>query len=157
MADLLNIREYRILIGQRPRLTTPKPGECRHNNLLAEEHGEIVRCSDCQAQVSAYWALMRFGEQYRQHLQVLDAQRQSLNDDIEKAKHLRAAVKIEEDWRRRKFIPTCPHCRKPITSEDRFGSSQVNRERYGQGALPMEFKPVLKIVGVQEQSCSAPK
>ena len=100
-------------------------GECAHKKLRAEEDGEILICTDCNKQVSAWWALMRFSRQVSDWKDSITHREQIVAEAEKRTVVLRAAQKVEEAWRRRKFNPCCPHCHKPIGPEDGFGREQM--------------------------------
>lgn len=101
--------------------------ECDHSQLEMEDHGEIVRCVKCKAQVSAYWALQFVASLLAQRERKLD----SRSREIEAAKnhnfHLIAAKEVESAWRSKMAI-RCPHCGGGIIPEDRPGSSMMSKD-----------------------------
>ncbi|MGC2234289.1 MAG: hypothetical protein WBA09_22500 [Candidatus Acidiferrum sp.] len=101
------------------------PGECPHKKLEAQEAGEILICEDCGKQVSAWWALMRFARQVSDWKDSLDARAKEVAEAEQRTVILRAAQKVEEAWRRHKFLPCCPHCHAAIRPEDGFGREQM--------------------------------
>jgi transcription elongation factor Elf1 len=144
MSNVFDIGDYELT---RQRYRPYNSTECQHKKLLSEDEGEILTCKDCGKQVSAYWVLMRWLDQYQKMIDNFTAQRAALIEDNEKAVVHRAALKIEEEWRRKKYVPTCPHCRKGITPMDGFGSGKTSDK---QNALPMVMKPNLEVVTNEE-------
>jgi hypothetical protein len=103
------------------------PGVCEHRHLTADENGEIITCKECKKQVSAYWLIKRTMSEWAEFSRKIKAQREQLDADLKKAVVLRAAQDVEKAWRRRKMVPTCPHCRHAILPTDGFGLSCVSR------------------------------
>lgn len=103
------------------------PGECQHRKLRAEENGEILICLDCDKQISAWWALMRFSRQVSDWKDNMDSRAKSLADAEARGVILLAAQVVEKAWRRRKMVPVCPHCKNPILPTDGFGRMNVRK------------------------------
>jgi len=113
------------ITGKRGGTLIEMQGECPHKRLQAAEDGEILTCLDCDRQVSAWWALMRFARQVDKWKESIESRAKEIEDASKRTVVLRAALKVEEAWRRRKFKPCCPHCHKPIGPEDGFGREQM--------------------------------
>lgn len=151
ITKVYNIDEYRIEVnGDNHGIRFSTDKGCPHRHLYFDENGQTVECTDCKKQVTAWWALMAMARGIEQEQRRLQSDRKQLEE--EKARNLthKAAIAVEDAWRRHKYIPTCPHkgCNKPITPQDAFGTrgGLVSRAHYGSSALPMEMKPVLEIV-----------
>lgn len=102
-----------------------KSDDCKHDNLEADDDGQLVRCTDCKAQVSNYWVLMKFMRLYEEARDKLQRERTQLREDESKAVVLRAAQKIQHIWRG-KMLPCCPHCHRGIGPNDGFGNNRMN-------------------------------
>ena len=98
------------------------------------------------------WALRMYFTQHQAVEERLKAERERLNDDLGKAILHRAALAVQSAWRRLKFVPTCPHCSKPILPSDGFGKSATRQK---EGAKPLILRPNLEIVQDRETSTSA--
>ena len=126
MADIVDLGAFKLQRKHASLLTSKE--QCPHKSLQMEEHGQIVRCADCQVQVSAWWAL----GQLAAHWGRLERKQEQREDQLKKAMetnlHLVAARKVEAAWRSRKTVPACPHCNRGILPEDNLGSAQVSRE-----------------------------
>ena len=101
---------------------------CAHRKLTLDDNGELVTCDDCGKQVTAYWALRHIVEKWGEHAKVIERRRQVVQQQIEANVSLLAAQRVEKAWRRRKTVPTCPHCNEAIFPEDGFGGSSISRE-----------------------------
>lgn len=153
ITKIFNIDDFRIEVKAHDHgIRFGGDTTCPHKRLFFDENGQTVECQDCKKQVTAWWALFAMADGLKRMRERLEADQKML--DEEKAKNVthKAALKVETAWRRRNYIPTCPHdgCRKPILPPDGFGGGGVNKEFYGANALPMEMKPVLGIVGKEE-------
>lgn len=100
---------------------------CQHIRLEMDDLGETVKCIECGDQVSAYWALGRVVEQWRGHAKTLNRHVEAVKAEREAVLYLTAAKLAESAWRSRSTVPTCPHCRRGIFPDDRFGSSTVSK------------------------------
>jgi hypothetical protein len=103
------------------------PNQCAHRNLLAIEDGEVIRCKDCDTQVSAFWAFLRFSREYERFKEDLEIRAKEVIESEKRGVILKAAQRVEQAWRRRKMVPTCPHCRQPILPTDGFGNSCIRK------------------------------
>lgn len=121
----------------------PRSEECAHKRLQYVEHGELLLCLDCDKQVGAIWALRMYFTQVEREKEKLAAERTELEADTKKAVIHRAALAVQDAWRRRKYLPTCPHCRKPIEPSDRFGRSGTTQKEL---ALPLVMSANLEVV-----------
>lgn len=109
------------------------------------EHGELLKCLDCEKQVSAVWALKHFFTHYQVERERLDALRAELIKDEARLVTHKAALAVQDAWRKRHLVPTCPHCHKGILPSDSFGKTgAVNPDFYE--AKPLELRPNLKAV-----------
>lgn len=125
MNNLIEIGDFKLARenrgGRAPR------SECGHRHLTLDDNGEVVRCADCQTQVSAYWALTMLADEYKRQWDRLMAAKQALAEEKAKDIHMLAAKEVEKAWRSRTMIPTCPHCHRGIFPHDGFGRELVNK------------------------------
>jgi hypothetical protein len=130
------------------KVTFARGDACKHLRLQYIEHGELLECKDCNKQVSAVWALKVFFTQYEVEKEKLERMQAQIKADEERLVTHRAALMVQDAWRRRKMVPSCPHCHKGIEPPDGFGKSQLNPNYYP--SLPMEMRPNLEIVKDEE-------
>lgn len=126
MADVIDIGDWKLHIKGRHRMGAP--GECDHKHIELDERGDIVRCSKCGVQLSAFWALEMLADEYNRALSRLQAERATLAKAKESEICLLAAKKVEKAWRSRTMVPACPHCGNGILPQDGLGNASVNRE-----------------------------
>lgn len=103
-------------------------GRCPHTHVELDDDGGIVTCTKCNKQLDAYLTLRKMAEKWEDHARKVKSAADKVNEDAKAIVTLRAAKLIEEAWRSRTMIPTCPHCYVAILPEDGFGGSRVNRE-----------------------------
>ena len=101
---------------------------CVHLKVTLDDEGGIVTCDACGKQLDPYITLRRMCEKWEDHARQTRLAREKINEDAKAIITLRAAKLIQEAWRSRTMIPTCPHCHEAILPEDGFGNSRVNRE-----------------------------
>jgi len=105
-----------------------RDGDCRHTNLVADEVGETIICSDCGLQVTAFWALMKYSRNVKKYAADLNRRSKNLSELEAKTVTLKAALKVEKAWRRRNSVPTCPHCHEGILPTDGFGGPSRSKD-----------------------------
>lgn len=121
--------------------------QCHHRNLTFDENGQTVSCKDCELQVTAFWAFLMLAKQYKNLIDDIQRQRDRLAEEQARNLTHKAAIAVEDAWRKRKMIPTCPHCKKPVLPGDNFGAlgGLMSKDRATEGK-PMEFRAALEIV-----------
>lgn len=135
--------EWHDLKRQITKANTQK-GECPHKRIQYIEHGEMLLCRDCGKQVSAVWALKAYFTEYVIWRESFNAEVEAFRKEQERAVIHRAALAVQDAWRKKNLTPTCPHCHKGIEPPDGFGKTgAVNRNYYE--TLPMEMKPNLQL------------
>jgi hypothetical protein len=101
--------------------------ECRHLHVELDDNGDIVTCLDCNKQVSAYWALRNLTLEWEKAAKKVQLQQEKVREEANAKIHLIAARVVEQAWRRRSLVPTCPHCHAGILPTDGFGQSMMSR------------------------------
>lgn len=128
MSNVINLGEYRFTrTNTRDPFTKPK--DCQHKHITLNAHGEIVTCDDCGKQIGAFWALQEIVAGWDEWYRKLESARKDVADTASKQVVLRAALRVEQSWRSRTMVPTCPHCGVAILPTDGFGRSHINKER----------------------------
>ncbi len=125
MADIISIGDWQLQRKHEYRASFP--GDCDHKHIELDARGDVVRCTKCGAQLSAFWALEMLADEYNRALLRLQRERDELTKAKETDIHLLAARKVEKAWRSRTMVPACPHCRIGIFPEDGLGNSLVSR------------------------------
>lgn len=124
MGDVISIGEFELARkGAGKRLTDKL---CRHKHLQLED-GDVVRCADCNTQVSAYWALESIAFDWERMQSAHRHEKAELAEAKKRDIHLLAARAVEKVWRTKDMLPCCPHCGVGIAPEDGLGLSQINR------------------------------
>lgn len=101
---------------------------CQHKQLTLDDEGGIVMCDDCGRQVDNYVALSLLVERWWRLQERAERRAREIAAAEAKTVGLRAAQRVEQAWRSRTMVPTCPHCSEAIFADDGFGSSMANRE-----------------------------
>jgi hypothetical protein len=127
-------------------VTIPHEEECPHKRLQYMEHGELLLCLDCEKQVSAVWALRYFFTQLERDEEKREARRAAIIADEARLVVHRAALKFQEMVRRKKFMPSCPHCYKPITLEEMQHMGRIRIGYESTPPLPLAMKAQLELV-----------
>lgn len=126
MGDVVEIGDFSL--ARKNRGGYAPIGECAHKHLSLDDTGDVVRCADCNTQVSAYWALTMLADEYGRQWRRLQSGRQALDDAKAKEVTLLSAQRVEKAWRSRTTVPSCPHCNRGIFPQDGFGGAMVNKQ-----------------------------
>lgn len=121
-AKVVEIGEARV---KRKRATIDG---CKHLNQTYCTRECAIWCDDCGQQIDHFKAFLMLMEGFERQQDRLKSERRQLEEDKRKVVTLRAAQKVQEAWRRKKMVPTCPHCHTAIFPEDGFGSSAISKE-----------------------------
>ncbi len=129
MADskVVHIGDFGIARKSRGWLSQ-KASECKHKQVELDDNGHIVKCLKCGEAVSANWYLSMLAAEWQNAEEVRAAKDARLAADLAAGLTLQAAKRVEEAWRRRGTMPTCPHCHRGISQHDRFGSGMISRD-----------------------------
>ena len=100
---------------------------CQHRRIQLDDVGQVVKCLDCDKQVTAYWALSMLAADWKQQLGRLQREKDDAKAASEVTLHLKAAKQVESVWRSRNQLPCCPHCARGIDPADGLGSSTVSK------------------------------
>lgn len=122
-AQVVEIGDFRLKRERRTLLEG-----CQHKHMTLDDEGEFVMCDDCEKQIGNYAALRMLVERWALLQDRVDSQRAAIADAAGKTVELRAAQRVEQAWRSRSMVPTCPHCREAIFPVDGFGGTLVNKE-----------------------------
>jgi len=101
---------------------------CAHNRLLYDPQDKTIECRDCGRFIEAFSAFLTLVRNIGAEQQKLKGLREEVMQLREKEMHLLAAKKAESAWRKIKTVPTCPHCKEAIFSNDGFGNNWTNKK-----------------------------
>lgn len=101
---------------------------CRHQHLVYDVNERRIWCKDCETDVEAFDAFQIIVGQWHRAHDKLDRQRQEI-DQAKQANLVRIAAKrMDEQWRRKRSVPACPHCGCGLMPEDTEHMSRVSKE-----------------------------
>jgi len=100
---------------------------CQHRHIQLDDVGQVVKCMDCEKQVSAYWALSMLAADWKSQVSRLQREKDDAKAASEVSLHLKAAKQVESVWRSRNQLPCCPHCARGIDPADGLGSATVSK------------------------------
>jgi hypothetical protein len=102
---------------------------CQHRKILYDQQNQTTECADCKEQISPFVAFMCLVRQ-QDYLHDYWRRRKQEVEELEKRTIvLKAARKAEIAWRKRDWVPNCPHCAEPIFPGDGFGDHSSNKKR----------------------------
>jgi hypothetical protein len=154
MARIFNFAEFQITRredthGWNFSMGSGRDKDCPHLHLLFDENGHTVECKDCGREVSAWWAFMSLVERFQHEEERIELARVNALRAEQRVLTHKAAIAVEDAWRRHKYVPTCPHCGKPILPQDNFGSGNCMKTGK-EGSLPLKMVPVLALIKKDE-------
>lgn len=128
MSDLSNVVQFADLqIARLKDDHSRRLKGCQHRHVQLDDVGEVVKCMDCQSQVSAYWALQMLATDWKRQVDRLESEKSAVQTAGKLTLHLKAAKQVESVWRSRLQLPCCPHCDRGIMPEDGLGSRTVSK------------------------------
>lgn len=101
---------------------------CRHQSLTLSREGHVIRCNDCGDQVEPFWAFEQLVDSYNNAQQEFSRKVARHSEEMAQGIATKAARRVEEAWRSRSTVPTCPHCNEAIFAHDGFGGAAVSRD-----------------------------
>lgn len=122
MGDVIDVGSVRV------GLRTRKKTFCEHNRLEYDPSCESVSCADCGDAIGSFRAFMTLVRQHQRGWNAIKRRERELQDARQKNLHRIASRKVDEAWRSRSSVPTCPHCDEPIFPDDGFGGAGMGRK-----------------------------
>src|ERR1700721_4676613 len=110
---------YKVLLAGAGEVASIR---CSHPSLVYNNNGNIITCKECKQQLDPYWSAIHIFRGLHECYEQIDARRKQVEEMEAKVVTQKAALAVEKAWRRRKMIPTCPHCIKAILPGDGFGT-----------------------------------
>lgn len=122
MGDIIKIGE-----GKFERIWQER---CPHKHLLYDTTDETIRCSDCKRPINPFQAFMQVVRQFDAAQKEIDRRTTELHDLEQRSERglLKATQTVDRAWRKKRMVPTCPHCHVAIFPEDGLGNAMQNRE-----------------------------
>jgi hypothetical protein len=127
--NVVNLGDFRVtkvakrhVSLTRPQANTP----CNHLHVTLDDNGNVVTCDDCGVQIDPYYALHTLSTLWGSFQSDLERRIAKCTEAEEITLHLRAAKVVEQAWRDKQMVPTCPHCEGGIRASDRFGMAAIN-------------------------------
>lgn len=82
MDNIIKIGDFSIELKRR-KDNNDSP-ECKHDSISMDDNGDIVKCTDCNMQLSAYWALCQFTKEFNEYTKQLDGMANEMSKFPEK-------------------------------------------------------------------------
>jgi len=123
--NVISIHDYEFKhINKRSR---EKDEICEHRKLLLHENGGYITCSDCEIQVSGFWALKNMLTAYKDAWDEITEAKRRHNEQVKEKRFLRSLNMVDKAWRgKRQNAVCCPHCKAAILPEDDLGEIQTS-------------------------------
>lgn len=112
--NVVNIEDLRIARGQAERPYTA----CKHRNLSYDQNERRVYCLDCESDVEAFDAFLMLVERWDAASRSQEQREQAIREAEEHSLVSRASKVMDDEWRKQKTVPLCPHCSTALMPED---------------------------------------
>lgn len=121
---VVDIGDVRVARGMSRRAVST----CHHKKLVYDLKERRIWCKDCETDIEGFDAFeILVGQWHRAHNALEDRQREI--DEAKQANITRIAAKQMEDWwRKKRMIPSCPHCHTGLLPEDAARMGGVSKE-----------------------------
>lgn len=113
-ATITHIGDIRIARG----LTRVPHTNCQHRQLVYDQTERRVYCQDCESDVDSFDAFLQLVHQHEQAWRAIRKAHRETQDALKHSLHSRAAKAMDDQWRRHKTVPACPHCHEGLLPED---------------------------------------
>lgn len=112
--------------------------QCSEKTFVVDPQNRAVYCGKCGAQVDAYDAMYYLAAHHEQLRARLNQMYEQAREISKYKPHLRVIKSLEQHYRGRKMLPTCPHCHRAFWLEElkHWTNAELEkkrRERYGKG------------------------
>lgn len=111
---VVDIGDIRVSRGMTRRPTS----SCNHRRMAYDPRERRIWCKDCERDVDPFDAFVGLTEQYHYAYRNLEKRRNQVEEAEKFQCRSIAAKNIDEVWRRRKVVPSCPHCQHGLFPED---------------------------------------
>jgi len=122
--NVVDIGDLRVARG----LSRRPHSMCAHKPLIYDQQERRIWCKDCEQDIEPFDAFRMLVERFDSAAKALKRREEA----VAAAEHhnlIRIAAKqMDEKFRRKKMVPTCPHCGDGIFPEDVPKMGSVNRQ-----------------------------
>jgi hypothetical protein len=112
--NVVNIEDLRIARGQAERPYTA----CKHRNLSYDQNERRVYCRDCESDVEPFDAFLMLVERWDAASRSQEQREHAIREAEEHSLVSRASKVMDDEWRKQKTVPLCPHCSIALMPED---------------------------------------
>ena len=121
---VVDIGDLRVARG----LSRRPHSACKHRPLVYDQQERRIWCKDCEQDVEPFDAFMQLVENFHRAASDIERGRKAL-EEAQAHNVIRVATKqMDEHFRSRKMVPSCPHCGDGIFPEDVPKMGRVNRQ-----------------------------
>ena len=101
---------------------------CHHNSLIYDGCERRIWCPDCKSTIDPFDAFLSLVGQFDRAQRKAEQKAKELADAKSHNLVRIAAKQMDDQWRRKRTVPTCPHCRKGLMPEDAARMGRMSRE-----------------------------
>lgn len=122
---VVDIGDIRVSRG----MTRRPISSCSHRRMAYDPRERRIWCKDCEKDVDPFDAFKNLCENYHAAHEDLKRQRKEIEEAAQFQCRSIAAKAVDQAWRSRKMVPSCPHCMNGLLPEDFVkGVGMVSRE-----------------------------
>lgn len=122
---VVDIGDLRIARGMSRR----PHSSCQHPQLHYDNHERRIWCKDCERNIEPFDAFRMLVDRYGAALDNIKRREQALREAEAFKVRTIAAKKMDEAWRHRDMVPSCPYCHNGLLPEDfKAGISMIDKE-----------------------------
>ena len=101
---------------------------CKHRPLVYDQKERRIWCKDCETDVEAFDAFMLIVENFDRAAKEIERRQADVKEAVSHNIIRIAAKRMDELFRRKKMVPSCPHCGEGIFPEDVAKMGSINRQ-----------------------------
>lgn len=111
---VVDIGDLRVARGM-----TRRPNSiCRHKNMVVDHQERRIWCKDCERTVDAFDAFKSITEEFKRAVEAHNTKVKAFDEAISGLLFSRSAKALDNEWRKQKTVPCCPHCNEALLPED---------------------------------------
>lgn len=136
---VVDIGDIRVARGMSRRPSS----SCKHHSLRYDTQERRIWCADCERDIEGYDAFVLLTERFHTAATRLEEREEKVRSAESHAVRSLATKHLDEVWRGRTMVPTCPVCGNGLFPEDyKLGTPTSLGRDYAAAARKKAGKPV---------------
>ena len=129
---VVDIGDLRVARG----MTRRSYSSCPHPRLVYDNSERRIWCRDCERDVEPFDAFKVLVERYSHAVDTVKAREKSVAELETFKMRTIAAKKLDEGWRSRNMVPSCPHCHNGLFPEDFKHGFEIVGKDFARARIP---------------------